>query len=389
MNKIQHICDVAVIGGGLAGTSAAVAVAKAGFSTLHVAPAAPPDRRTSALMMPSVEFLRAWGLIDDPETIGQPLARIRIIDGTRRLIRAPEALFEAEEFGHPAFGWNFANAALAKSFEAASDSISSLQRQTTTLKSAEKTAHGYRFFLDDGSVAETKLLVGADGKRSMVRDIAGISVDEKPFGQSALVCDLKLARPVGDVSVEFHYEKGPFTLVPAGADRANLVWIDDHDRLQEARESGAEGLAAIFEEKSQHLVGAIALESPAFVFPLGNLRVDKAGRDGICLVGESAHAFPPIGAQGLNLGLRDAADLVASLREISVDDDDWGASVAKNYATRRRHDLQNTGLMVDTLYRSLLADFLPTQALRSSGLWALKMSRNLRRKAFALGMGAR
>src|SRR5690606_889624 len=109
--------DIVVVGAGLAGLAAAVSLARAGLSVVHVAPAAPPDRRTSALMMPSVDFLRRSGLVDDPAAIGHALTAIRIIDATPRLIRAPETLFEAAEAGLPAFGWNFGNARLLARFQ--------------------------------------------------------------------------------------------------------------------------------------------------------------------------------------------------------------------------------------------------------------------------------
>ena len=106
------------------------------------------------------------------------------------------------------------------------------------------------------------------------------------------------------------------------------------------------------------------------------------------LVGEAAHAFPPIGAQGLNLGLRDVADLEKALGGVQRDTPDWAERVSAAYSRSRAGDLARTGGMVDTLFRSLLADLLPAQALRAGGLWALKASPALRKQAFRLGMGA-
>jgi len=119
------------------------------------------------------------------------------------------------------------------------------------------------------------------------------------------------------------------------------------------------------------------------------LSVSAAGQDGAALVGESAHAFPPIGAQGLNLGLRDVADLLDAVAAADRSKPDWGIAVSQDYARRRAGDLVRTGTFVDTLFRSLLADMLPSQTLRAGGLWALKLLPALRRQAFALGMGTR
>jgi 2-octaprenyl-6-methoxyphenol hydroxylase len=243
--------------------------------------------------------------------------------------------------------------------------------------------------LTDGSRLSAPLIVGADGKKSLVREAAGIMARETAFTQAALVCDLDLGRPIGGASIEFHYPQGPFTLVPAGANRANLVWIDDRAVLEAAKAGGEAALLATFRDKSQRLFGAIKLASPAFVFPLSTLSVDSAGADGVVLVGEAAHAFPPIGAQGLNLGLRDVADLAASLAATERSRPDWATRVSRDYAARRAGDLARTGGMVDTLFRSLLAEMIPAQALRAGGLWALKLAPALRKQAFAVGMGNR
>lgn len=377
--------DAIVVGGGLAGVAAAIAVAKAGLKTIHLAPAGPPDRRTSALMMPSVDYLRGTGLIDDPSGLGHALTQIRIIDATSRLIRAPETLFDAAEAGMAAFGWNFANIRLMERFHAAASALPQLETRNI---GATEFAPG-TITLADGSRLAAPLIVGADGKKSMVRAAAGFHARETSFTQAALVCDLDLGRPIGGASIEFHYPQGPFTLVPAGANRANLVWIDDRATLEAAKAEGESALIGAFLDKSQRLFGSIKLASPAFVFPLSTLSVDRAGADGVVLVGEAAHAFPPIGAQGLNLGLRDVADLAASLAATNRGQADWAVKVSRDYATRRAGDLARTGGMVDTLFRSLLADMLPAQALRAGGLWALKLAPALRKQAFAVGMGNR
>jgi 2-octaprenyl-6-methoxyphenol hydroxylase len=380
--------DIIVVGGGLAGLAAAVSLALAGYHVIHLAPLAPVDRRTSALMMPSVDLLRSTGLIDDPAEVGHALTAIRIIDATPRLIRAPETLFDATEIGLPAFGWNFANARLLERFQAAIPATGLDTRNQAVTAWRREGGLGV-VSLDDGTEFRAPLVVGADGKKSLIRAAAGISTREHQFAEAALVCDLDLARPIGGTSIEFHYPHGPFTLVPAGGSRTNLVWIDEEPMLRQIQGDGPEALLEAIRQRSQRLFGAVTLASPSFVFPLSTLTVDTAGRDGIALVGEAAHAFPPIGAQGLNLGLRDVADLLAAVNATDRATPDWGLAVSTEYASRRSGDLARTGSMVDALFRSLLADMLPSQALRAGGLWALKLLPPLRRQVFALGMGER
>jgi 2-octaprenyl-6-methoxyphenol hydroxylase len=381
--------DAIVVGGGLAGLAAAIAVAKAGLSAIHLAPSGPPDRRTSALMMPSVEYLQSAGLIGTPEAFGQKLSQIRIIDATPRLLRAPETVFDAGEVGLDAFGWNFANMRLTEAFQASIEALPNLRTIAQPLTQFALGEDGPKITLADGSHLRAPLVVGADGKKSLVRAAAGFRARENGFTQAALVCDLELGRGLDGASVEFHYTNGPFTLVPAGGKRANLVWIDERDVLKQAQALSKEALTALLLEKSQRLFGAITLATPTHIFPLSTITVDHAGANGVVLVGEAAHAFPPIGAQGLNLGLRDVADLSAALAVADRSQPDWAARLSEDYARRRADDLSRTGGMVDTLFRSLLTDMLPAQALRAGGLWALKLMPALRKQAFAVGMGAR
>jgi len=381
--------EAVVVGGGLAGVAAAVAVAGAGLRTVHLAPKGPPDRRTSALMGPSVDYLKRAGLIFDPAALGHPLTRIRIVDATNRLIRAPETLFDSHDAGLDAFGWNFPNSKLLEAFEAARARLDNLKTIQQPLASIERDGEAWLLTLVDGTGIETPLVVGSDGKKSLVRVATDFRAREHGFTQAALVCDLELGRPIEGTSVEFHYEEGPFTLVPAGGSRANLVWIDDREELLAAQSSGAEGLRNAFLGKSQRLFGDIKLLTPAHMFLLSTLTVERAGMNGIVLAGEAAHVFPPIGAQGLNLGLRDVADLAAALAGVDRTKPGWAEAVSEDYALRREQDLDRTGSVVDTLFRSLLSDFLPAQALRAGGLWALRGLPSLRRRAFGLGMGVR
>lgn len=384
----EQNADIIVVGGGLAGLAAAVSLSRAGYTVEHLAPSAPPDRRTSALMMPSVEFLAASGLVENAESAGHPLTAIRIIDATKRLIRAPETLFDAKEAGLDAFGWNFSNATLLERFQAAAPSAGLTTRNAAVSAYHRENGLGV-VTLADGTELSAPLVVGADGKKSLIRTAAGIASREHKFDEAALVCDLELGRSIGGASIEFHYPHGPFTLVPAGGNRANLVWIDDESVLRAAQAGGPEALLAAFRTRAQNLFGTMTLASPSVIFPLSVLSVTEAGRDGTVLVGEAAHAFPPIGAQGLNLGLRDVADLVSILAKTDRTAPDWAETASRAYAQSRAGDLARTGTMVDTLFRSLLAEMLPTQVLRAGGLWALKLLPPLRRGAFTLGMGQR
>jgi len=339
-------------------------------------------------MTPSVKILNDMGLMPDPDELGVPLKKIRIIDATNRLIRAPEVLFESSQAGEAAFGWNFANTELCARFAGQTRRFGNYRRLETSATRMRREKNGvWALKLSSGATVRAALVVGADGKKSLVRRASGIGATERRHRQSALVCDLQLGRPLNCESVEFHYQNGPFTLVPAGDLGANLVWIDNNEILRELTGQAPETIRAAIEEKSQNLFGEIVMKSGAFVFPLTSLRAQTAGKNGVVLAGEAGHAFPPIGAQGrLNLSLRDAADLMSSIKEVPHDADNWAEMVSVLYARKRKNDVRRTSTMVDMLFASLLFDVLPAQALRAGGIWALKTLKPLRKKAFMLGM---
>ena len=377
--------DIAIVGGGLTGVAAARLSAKRGFRVVHFCPNIAKDRRTSALMMPTVEFMVQSGHLPIGHDVGTPLRNIRIIDATNRLIRAPEALFESAEIGLKAFGYNYTNSQLLETFSALDSDVDTIHEAVELIEQSET---GYVLTAANGKRYQTSLLVGADGKNSKVRKQLGFRSKQTTFRQSALVADVEFDRVEGETSVEFHYSNGPFTLVPAGGNKINLVWLDSHDVLENVAQLSPDAFAAKLEEKSFRLFGHAKPLTKAFVFPLSNLSVPTVGKNGAILIGEAAHAFPPIGAQGLNLGLRDVEDFLETISGLTAGfNAQQAVDVSNIYARQRSSDLQRTGGFVDGLFKSLLSDFLPAQCLRMGGLWALKSIKPLRRFAFEIGMG--
>ena len=143
-------------------------------------------------------------------------SRVIFFDPEDRLIRAPETLFDSRDAGLDAFGWNFPNVKLLDAFETVRATLGGLETREVALAGIERVGDVWQLRLADGSLAEAPLIVGSDGKKSLVRVATDFRAREHGFTQAALVCDLELGRPLGGASVEFHYDQGPFTLVPAG-----------------------------------------------------------------------------------------------------------------------------------------------------------------------------
>jgi 2-octaprenyl-6-methoxyphenol hydroxylase len=364
---MEHF-EIAVVGAGLAGSLAALAFADKGRSVALIAPAAgKTDGRTTALMDQSLELVRELGLWQAIKPLAAPLSSMRIIDGTNRLLRAPTVTFHAAEVGLDAFGYNIPNAPFLALLEQEADKRPSLTRIAASLTAVEFETERAILTLDDGRSITANLVAGADGRKSGVREAAGIEVRNWSYPQSALVLNFSHQVAHQNISTEFHTPHGPFTQVPLpGGLRSSLVWVQKPEDTEAALALPPGALSLAIERRMQSMLGKITVEGTAQAFPLSGMTAKSFGKDRAILIGEAAHAFPPIGAQGLNLSLRDIMAAVSLLGSSPVPDD-FGA----RYDRRRRADIFSRTVSVDLLNRSLLSDFLPVQMLRAAGLQAL------------------
>ena len=378
--------EVAVIGGGPAGLVAAIALATAGVDTLLIAPPVEPDHRTTALLAGSVTALETLGVWPACVPHAAPLRKIRLIDATQRLIRAPEVLFSAAEIGLDAFGHNIENRHL----------IAALEARATVLKLPRIAGAALSIASDDAGVtikhrdgeARAKLVIGADGRRSLCRTAAGIGTNnQRAYRQTALTLNLAHARPHDDTSTEFHTESGPFTLVPLPGRRSSLVCVLDPAHAAELAAMNDAELSHEIECRAHSLLGTMNVEPGRGIFPLAIETADCFARERIALVGEAAHVVPPIGAQGLNLGLRDGATIAELVAEARRQNIDIGApQVLARYDTQRRADVLSRSIAVDLLNRSLLTDFLPAQGARGLSLYLVDRIGPLRRALMREGV---
>jgi 2-octaprenyl-6-methoxyphenol hydroxylase len=387
MHGETHSVEVAVVGGGPAGLTAAVALAAAGVETALIAKAPPADNRTTALWSASVaamEALDVWPLCRDDSA---PLTAIRLIDDTRRLIRAPEVTFEAHEIGLDAFGHNIANRHLVAALDQRAAALPSLRRIEATVTSVEPHGRGVTIRLDDGAAIVARLVVGADGRKSLCREAAGIATDRRDYPQAALTLNLTHTRPHNGISTEFHTESGPFTLVPLPGLRSSLVCVTEPDEAARLAALDAAALSAEIERRAHSILGKVQAEDGRGLFPLSVETARAFGAQRIALAGEAAHVIPPIGAQGLNLGLRDVATISELVVEARRDGRDVGGDdLLARYDRLRRADVSRRTVAVDMLNRSLLSDFLPVQASRGLGMYLIDRIAPLRRALMREGV---
>ncbi|HXF89234.1 MAG TPA: UbiH/UbiF family hydroxylase [Xanthobacteraceae bacterium] len=385
VNGHTHV-DVAVVGAGLAGLTAAIALASAKVATALVGRRAAEDHRSTALLAGSVAALEALDAWAACRAHAAPLRRLRIIDDTDRLIRAPEVKFDASEIGLEAFGHCIENRHLVAALEARARELPALLRIEGDAREVRIGVRRVDIDCDGGAVSAS-LAVGADGRRSLCRAAAGIDVHERKYPQAALTFTVRHTRPHGDTSTEFHRATGPFTLVPLPGNRSSVVWVLDGAAAARLSELDDVSLAEDAERKAHSILGRFEIEDGRSFFPLAAATARQFARNRVALIGEAAHLVPPIGAQGLNLGLRDAAtiaELVVAAQRAGADL--GGMELLQRYDAARRADVGSRSFAIDVLNRTLLSDFLPLQGARGIGLYLIDRVGPLRRALMREGI---
>jgi 2-octaprenyl-6-methoxyphenol hydroxylase len=385
--------DILVAGAGAAGLSTAIALAQAGFSVVcvgHVDTRA--NGRTVALFEASLRFYKALGVWPHFRGKTAPLARIVMIDATGARFPVPSVSFAASEIGLSAFGENIENDVLVEGLAKIAAGTQNLVLHEGMIDDISFGEDAVHASLADGRRVTAKLAAAADGRRSLARTKTGIGTRIWSYPQIAFTALLAHAKPHRNISTEFHTRSGPCTLVPlCGVEnkpnRSSLVWLMSPEAAERRRALSNSELAQEIEDQVDSLLGKIEIDGPGGFFPMAGMSANCLVGHRIALVGEAAHIFPPLAAQGLNLSLRDSAALAEVSEDARALGHDIGdARTLKTYATARRSDIFLRTNGVDILNRSLLWNLFPVDFLRGAGLFAFSMIGPLRRALMREGV---
>ena len=388
MSEISATYDAAVVGGGPAGLSAALALAQGGVRVVLIARRAPyGDNRTTALLGSSVDFLEDLDVWHRCRDQAAPLQEMRLVDDTARLIRAPEVRFSSDEIGLDAFGYNIENRNLVAALEERAAELALITRLDDEAESIVPEELEVVIRTASGQTVAARIVVGADGRHSLCRDAAGIEVRRRELDQAALTFNLSHSRPHRNTSTEFHTPYGPCVFVPLPGNRSSVVWVAKPGDAARLKSLSDDDLSEAAEKQSHSILGRVRVEPGRHLFPLAIERPKQFAANRIALVGEAAHVIPPIGAQGLNLGLRDAADIATFVREAIVSGEDPGSpKVMRRYGSARRPDVLSREMAIDVANRSLLSNLLPVQSLRAAGMHLIGSIGPFRRMAMREGL---
>ncbi|MCH9807309.1 MAG: FAD-dependent monooxygenase [Alphaproteobacteria bacterium] len=385
--------DVAVIGAGPAGLCAALAMAQCGLPTAIIAaPHRPagdrPDTRTAALFNPSINLLKNLGVWENYAEACAPLTGIRLIDDTGGLFRAPQVTFNATEIGSAQFGYNIPQGPLVTALRQAAQRAENLTIiESNGARTISPDKDHVEIITAEGNSYRASLVLASDGRNSITRQAAGITATTTNCNQVAVTCTFAHSRPHHGISTEFHRKAGPLTVVPMPENHSSLVWVERPDVAQRLLGLDDATFLHTLETNLQGLLGDLSNPGPRASFPLSHMSASSMGQNRIALVGESAHAMPPIGAQGLNLSLRDVADLAELVGNAASAGADIGSeALLISYGTRRSRDASERSFAVRTMNEALLSEFLPVHLARGASLHAINAFAPLRQAAMRLGM---
>ena len=376
---------IIVSGAGPAGLAAAVLLAQEGVQTAVIAPPAPEDVRTTALMQPAMKLLSYTGIW--PGQIAEhcaPLKRLHLVDDTGNLVSAPRVEFAATELGLTEFGFNVPLAHLIPALRARAVELGVTLFED---KSASVTENPESIAVktESGQIYTARALLIADGVKSPLRKALGFATETKPFNQHALALSFAHTAPHEFISTEWHKQDGPFTTVPLPGLRSALVWMAKPTRIAELMALDDAQLATQIQLETHGTLGRISNIGQRRSFAMQTQQSKPLAKSRSFLIGEAGHALPPIGAQGLNLSLRDAA----TVADLIVGAADAGsASLCTEYDRLRRSDVEPRLAITGILNNTLLSDFSLPHLARVAGLAAVAKFPPLRQLALRQGLSS-
>lgn len=384
--------DIIIAGGGMAGLAMALAAAREGFkvaviesSRLEVQYLPEFDGRASAIAYGSKIMLEKLGAWEAMAPYAEKITDIRVSDGA-----SPFYLdYHHTEVGTEPFGWIIENRYTRRGlFEALTKYPSITLMENTRIQSYQIQNAAAEVTLNNGDKLSAALLIGAEGKHSKLRELAGLTTHKTDYAQTAIVCTIAHEKPHHGLAQERFLPRGPFAVLPMTEQRSSLVWVEPEAIAPHYLKLPKEELEQEITERIGDYLGQITLVGKVFSYPLGLSVANRFVAERLVLIGDAAHAIHPIAGQGINLGFRDVAVLHDILAHYKRAGDDIGSDAfGKEYARWRRLDTVTMAGVTDGLNRLFTNRSKLLKLARGLGFWGVSKTPPLKRFFMRHAMG--
>ncbi|MBL4639486.1 MAG: FAD-dependent monooxygenase [Kordiimonadaceae bacterium] len=370
------ICDITIVGSGLAGMTAAIGLAAHGFS-VAIIDRVPKgdltsdtyDGRASALAYASCQLLEALGIWGHMAPYAQPILEIRVSDGPSLL----HVHFDNEELGDGPLGQMVENRHTRKALFARMEELDGIHYLAPEIvASIERSNANASVTLESGKTVTAKLLLGIDGRGSTVRQHASIPVSTLEYKQAGIVCSIEHEHSHCGIAHERFLPAGPFAILPLTGNRSSLVWTEKSHLVDTIMGLSDRAFEAEVVRRTGDFLGDVKVIGGRWAYPISLQYAERYTDSRLALLGDAAHSIHPISGQGLNLGLKDVAALIEVLvgaRTVGLDI--GSASVLEQYERWRTTDNASIYAITDLLNRLFSNDIAPVRLARDLGLAAV------------------
>lgn len=385
--------DVIVVGAGLAGSVAALALAQAGCRVCLV-DAMPADElarlgrdgRTTAIAAACADFLDTLGVWERLRPHAEPIRAIRISDDSARQF----VHFDAAKAGRDALGYIIDNGLFR---QVVLETLAATPRLTVRLgervEGLARETDRSELVLASGTRLAARLVVAADGRASRLRTLAGITAREKRYGHDALTFIVSHDLPHHGIAHERFLPEGPLAMLPLPGNQSSVVWMVSRDRAAQLQDIAPDVFVHALQQRFGPTLGTLQLAGPRHRYPLWLMLAQRYATARLVLVGEAAHAMHPIAGQGLNVSLRDVAVLTRLVRDNQrLGLEPAAQDMTARYEALRRPDVMVMAAATDSLDRLFQVTFAPVRWARRAGLAAVQHSDAARAAFMRHAMGA-
>ncbi|NEQ66189.1 MAG: FAD-dependent hydroxylase [Symploca sp. SIO2D2] len=393
-NNKQQVYDLAIVGGSIVGATLACALKNSGLSVALIESqpqsVAVARRQAYALSILSGRIFAGIGVWDKILPQITDFRQICLSDADHNGI----VQFQPTDLGTEALGYVGEHRPILSSLqEFLADCPHVSWLCPAEVMEVEYQASVAKIHLKvDGVETQlrTRLVVAADGARSRLRHAVGIGTHGWKYWQSCVTVRIKPEKSHNNTAFERFWPSGPMGVLPLPDNRCQVVWTAPHAEAKALRDLDQKEFLELLEHRTGGLLGHLELESDRLLFPVQLMQSDHYTKSRLALVGDAAHCCHPVGGQGLNMGIRDAAALAQVLQEAHQKGEDIGTmAVLNRYERWRKWENLVILAFTDTLDRMFSNNWLPVVGIRRLGLWMLRRIRPVKIYALQLMTGLR